>query len=112
MTTLITSQDLDHMKAFPADQKLKVMREIMSRSPIAERHFEGNTYCVKTILKLRADGLQLIDLQPQESAFTSVWYKKRNGSLLRRAKMEVAALVVWECNAREDDVTTVKIWQI
>ncbi|MBI4207393.1 MAG: hypothetical protein HY527_20430 [Betaproteobacteria bacterium] len=112
MATLITSQDMDYMKAFPAEQKLKIMREIMSRSPTAERDFEGNTYCVKTILKLRADGLRLIDLQPQESAFTSVWYRKKNGSLLGRAKTEVAAMVVWECSAHDDDVTTVKIWQI
>lgn len=110
MATLITSQDMDYMKAFPADQKVKIMREIMSRSPTAERHFEGNTYCVKTILKLRADGLKLIDLQPLESAFTCVWYK-RNGSLLGRGKTEVAAMVVWECSA-DDDVTTVKVWHM
>jgi hypothetical protein len=111
MATLITSQDMDYMKAFPADQKSKIMREIMSRCPVAERQFEGNTHCVKTILKLRADGLRLIDLQPQESAFISVWYK-RNGSLLGRAKTEVAAMVVWACSDCEDDVTTVKIWKI
>ena len=111
MATLITSQDMDYMKAFPADQKLKIMREIMSRSPAAERNFEGNTYCVKTILKLRADGLRLIDLQPLESAFTSVWYK-RNGSLLGRGKTEIAAMVVWEGNDSDDDVTTVKVWKI
>jgi hypothetical protein len=111
MTTLITSQDMEYMKAFPADQKSKIMREIMSRSPVAERDFEGNTHCVKTILKLRADGLRLIDLQPLESAFTSVWYK-RNESLLGRAKTEVAAMVVWACNDGDDDVTTVKIWKI
>jgi hypothetical protein len=111
MATLITSQDMEYMKAFPADRKVKIMREIMSRSPVAERNFEGNTYCVKTILQLRADGLRLIDLQPLECAFTSIWYK-RNGSLLGRAKTEVAAMVVWEGNDRDDDVTTVKIWKI
>lgn len=111
MAAIITTEDMEHMRAFPAHQKLKILREIMSRIPSAERHFEGNTYCVKTILKLRADGLRLIDLQPLESAFTSIWYKK-NGSLLGRAKDEVAAMVVWECNADDDDVTTIRIWQM
>jgi hypothetical protein len=42
MATLITSQDMDYMKAFPADQKSKIMREIMSRSPVAGGNVQGN----------------------------------------------------------------------
>lgn len=111
MATFITSQDRDHMKAFPAEQKSRIMREIMSRYPVAERNFVGNTHFVKTILKLRADGMRLIDLQALETAFTSVWYK-RNGSLLGKAKTDVAAMVVWATSASEDDTTTLRVWRI
>jgi len=82
----------------------------MSREPVAERNYEGNTHFVKTILKLRADGLRLIDLQPFETAFTSVWYR-RNASLLGKAKADVAAMVVWEGSDRQD-VTTLRVWRI
>ena len=108
---VITSQDMSHMKTFPSAQRARIMREIMSRSPIAERNYEGNTHFVKTILKLRADGLRLIDVQPFETALASVWYKK-NASLLGKTKSDFAAMVVWQCSAREQDVTTVKVWRI
>jgi hypothetical protein len=61
MAAFITSQDRDHMKSFPVEHKTRIMREIMTRYPVAERNFVGNTHFVKTILKLRADGLRLID---------------------------------------------------
>ena len=111
MAAFITSQDRDHMKSFPVEHKTRIMREIMTRYPVAERNFVGNTHFVKTILKLRVDGLRLIDLQALETAFTSVWYKK-NGSLLGKAKGDVAAMVVWATSASEDDMTTVKVWRI
>lgn len=109
--SIINSQDVSHMKAFPASQRARIMREIMSRSPVAERHYEGNTHFVKTILKLRADGLRLIDLQPFETAFASVWYKK-NATLLGKSKSDVAAMVVWEGSEREQDITTLRVWRI
>ena len=108
---VITNQDMSYMRSFPAVQKSRILREIMSRSPVAERNYEGNTHFVKTILKLRADGLRLIDLQPFETAFASVWYKK-NASLLGKTKADIAALVVWESSECEDDVTTVNVWRI
>lgn len=114
MATLITKQDLDHMRAFPVSQKTKLLQELMIRSPMTEQNFQGNTHCAKTILRLRADGLRLIDLQSLESAFSSIWYK-RGGSLLQtlrgRASPEVAAMVVWECIG-EDDVTTIRMWRM
>ena|SRR5688500_4263880 len=111
MATFITSQDQDHMRSFPREQKSRIMREIMTRYPVAERSFTGNTHLVKTMLKLRADGMRLIDLQTLETAFTSVWYK-RNNSLLGKDKADVAAMVVWAADPIEDDVTTVKVWRL
>lgn len=114
MATLITKQDLDHMRAFPVNQKTKLIQEMMIKTPMTEQKFQGNTHCARTILRLRADGLRLIDLQSLESAFSSIWYK-RGGSLLQslrgRARAEVAAMVVWEC-VGGGDVATVRMWRM
>lgn len=111
METVITAEDMDHMSAFPVDKKAKVMREIMSKTPTEEQVFEGSNNYTKIISRIRADGLRLIDLQLMETAFTSVWYGK-NGGLLNRNKSEAVALVVWESNGNDDDITTVRLWHL
>ncbi|OGA43145.1 MAG: hypothetical protein A3G24_23735 [Betaproteobacteria bacterium RIFCSPLOWO2_12_FULL_62_13] len=108
---LITEQDRNYMKAFPARKKTEIIRQIMSRSPAEESNLEGNTTCDKTILKLRARGLELIDLQAleMETAVTTVWYGK-NTSILGQVRSEVAALLLWEYKPDDEDVTTVRVW--
>jgi hypothetical protein len=110
MLTVITDQDRNYMNAFPIARKAKIIQEIMSRPPVEEDSLEGSNDYLKTILKLRADGMRLIDLQPQESAFTTVWYS-RHRSLLGTVKAEIAALVVWEFDG-DKDVTTLRVWHI
>ena len=109
MATLITDQDLDNMNTFPLQEKEKIMRQIMSRPPVEERNFEGNNNCVKTILNLKASGLRLIDLQPQETHFTTIWYGK-NGTWMNRLKSAAVAMVVWESNG--EDKANLRIWHI
>ena len=111
IVTAITARDRDHMNAFPVEKKMRIMQKIMARLPVSEWSFKGNNNYVKAMLKLRAGGLRLIDLQPQETAFTTVWYSK-NRSLLGRVKTEVAAMVVWEFNGDAEGVTTLRIWHI
>lgn len=111
MVTAITDRDRGHMNTFPIDKKMRIMQKIMARLPVAEWNFEGNNNYVKAMLKLRAGGLGLIDLQPQETAFTTVWYSK-NRSLLGRAKTEAAAMVVWEYNGDAEGVTSLRVWHI
>ena len=106
---LITEQDMNYMKAFPAKEKAQIIRQIMSRSPAEELNFEGNDTCAKTILGLRMRGLELIDLQPQETAVTTVWYAKKT-SYLGLAKSEVAALMLCQFKADDEDLTTVRLW--
>jgi hypothetical protein len=115
MASHITARDLAHMKAFPARHKTRLMREIMTKVPVAEKILPGNSHFVKTIRKLRADGLRLIDLQPREGIFTSIWYRREGSSmlsLLGRPKLEFATMVVWEVNDDADDITTVRNWQL
>jgi hypothetical protein len=106
----ITDKDKRYMDAIPAARRLKIMRRIMCGPPTEEQHFTGNTNYVKAILKLRASGLRLIDLQRQETAFTAVWYRKST-SVLGLLMSEAIALVVWELNEHDEEITTLRIWR-
>lgn len=98
------------MDAIPVGRRLQIMRRIMCGSPTEEQHFRGNTNYVKAILRLRASGLRLIDLQRQDTAFTAVWYRK-NASVLGLALSEAIALVVWELDEHDEEFTTLRIWR-
>jgi hypothetical protein len=106
---VITDKDRRHMNAISPARKMQMMRRMMGGAPTEERHFRGNNNYVKAILKLRASGFRLIDLQRQETAFTAVWYG-RNTSMLGRLLSEAMALVVWELDEQHEEVTTLRIW--
>ena len=107
---LITDNDVKHMKAFSAAERAALVQKIMSQTPVEERVFEGNSRSVRALWRLREEGLKLVDLNPQETVFTSLWY--RNGrSILTRPKPHVAAMVVWEVNDSEE-VATFKLWHV
>lgn len=111
MATAITDDDRGHMNTFPVTQKVRIIQRIMSTLPMARWNWEGNNGYIRTMLQLRARGLRLIDLQPQETAFTAIWYRKER-SLLGRLKAEVAAMVVWEFNGDTGGITTVIVWHL
>ena len=106
----ITDKDRRHMEAIPVARRLTLMRRLMCGPPTEERHFLGSTNYVKTMLKLRAGGARLIDLQWQETSFTAVWYR-RSASVMGLLLSEAIALVVWEVNERNEEVTTLKTWR-
>jgi hypothetical protein len=107
---LITEKDMNHMTSFPAGEREALMQKIMSKAPVEERVFEGNSRSVRALWRLRAEGMKLVDLNSQETVFTSVWY--RNGrSILSPQKPHVAAMIVWEVND-EQEVATFKIWHV
>jgi hypothetical protein len=111
LAAVITDQDMGHMKRFSPHKKQKIIGKIMSKKPVEESSLHGNTSYARALLRLRARGLQLIDVQPQETVFTTVWYRQ-NRSLLGRMKLEVAAMLVWEFGGHEGDSTTMRIWHI
>jgi len=111
MVTAITDDDRGHMLTFPVQQRAKIIQRMMSNPPASEWNCEGNNSYVKAMLQLRARGLGLIDLQPQETAFTAIWYRKQR-SLLGLLKAEVAAMVVWEFDGDTGSKTTLKVWNI
>ena len=107
---VITDKDRRHMNAISPVHKVRLMRRMMGGAPTEERCYRGNANYVKAILRLRASGFRLIDLQRQETAFTAVWYG-RNTSLLGRLLSEAIALVVWELDPQHEEITTLRIWQ-
>ena len=105
----ITDRDRGHMNTFPIKKKERIMQRIMAKPPMSEWNFEGYNNYAKAMLKLRTGGLGLIDLQPQETAFTTVWYGK-NGTLMNWLKSDAVALLLWESNG--DDKAILRIWHI
>lgn len=90
----INDQDMEHLQSFPPERKVAVLDRIMSRKPAESLVLNGDSDFEKTLLKLRREGYQLIDLQREDIAFTTVWY--RNGkALFGRAGADVAMLL-WE----------------
>lgn len=109
--TAITDHDRGHMKSFPVEQRARIIRKIMTNPPVTEWNLDGDNSYVRAMLRLRARGLGLIDLQPQEDAFSAIWYR-RERSLLGRPKAEVAAMVVWERDGNAGGITTFRVWHI
>ena len=108
MDTRITETDLHHLNAFPHERKAPLMQRIAAHEPNLRSRHDGKHDFEKTLLKLRREGFALIDLQSQEAAFTSVWYRKGEGMLLARRRPEVT-MVVWEYE-ESGSFTTVLTW--
>jgi len=110
MKSRIDERDLQHLEAFPGDQKAKVMRKIMSVQPVERVMLDGDNGFEKAVLKLRREGYNLIDVQRQEIAFSCVWYRPTK-SLFNGAGADVAMLL-WEMQERGGCETTVLTWRI
>ena len=110
MKSRIDRRDLEHLEAFPGDQKAKVMRKIMSVQPVERVMLDGDNGFEKAVLKLRREGYNLIDVQRQEIAFSCVWYRPTK-SLFNGAGADVAMLL-WEMQERGGCETTVLTWRI
>lgn len=103
----ITDDDLNHMNGFPAVRKLALIETIMSCAPAASVAFTGNNHYERAILRLRRDEFRLIDLQPQELLFTSVWYRKCR-SAMKMSRIELAMLL-W---VSKEELTNLTMWRI
>lgn len=109
MKSRIDRKDLEHLEAFPGDQKARVMHKIMSRQPVERLVLDEDNGFERAVLKLRREGYGLIDVQRQEAAFSCVWYRKTK-SLFNGAGADVAMLL-WEMQERGAE-TTVLTWRI
>jgi hypothetical protein len=110
MTTRINESDTQHMDRFPAAKKARVMEKIMSLAPLTNAQCTESHHFEKTMMRLRKDGFELIDIQPLETALTTVWYRRKGRFPLGRAPADVT-MVLWEAQD-EGDTTTVMTWRV
>ena len=109
----INDIDLAHLNGFPATTKAWVLEKIMSLTPIMSTTSREAHHYEKALMRLRDEGYHLIDLQPQETVFATVWYRKKHSLLSKR---EDVVMLLWDCGCAEDadgsDSTMVMSWRI
>ena len=108
-----SEQDLQHLKAFPQTKKAEVLETIMARPATTQRNCSSHTEYDFTLMKLRKAGYRLIDFQPMETAFTSVWYRK-SSRLLGLSTSESVVMLVWESidQSISDNTTLFSAWEL
>lgn len=112
MTTRITTQDMEHLRAFPAEKKAQIMQHVSHESVTQAITYTGSNYYDKAILKLRQEGYGLIDMQPMETACTMLWYRKIS-PLFSLKRSEYAVMVMLEYEMEDGtDVTTLRTWKV
>jgi len=109
----ISESDLGFMRQFPSSSKEQILQKIMLLVPRDSDVHSGERGYRRMMRKLRNQGFGLIDLQPMETAFRTVWYC-RSKSLFGWRDSESVAMLLWE--APEDrwhgGSTTVMKWRI
>lgn len=106
--TQINDSDREFLNAFPPQRKAQVMEEIMLLTPTQSVVRQGHNQFEKAMMTIHREGYGLIDVQPQESAFTTVWYRK-NASFL--GKGADVTMLLWE-EAEQGDAVTLMHWKI
>lgn len=103
----ITGLDHKHMQAFPAHRKARVMEKIMSLTPIRNEAHQGNNKFEKAVMSLHRDRYGLIDVQPQETVFTTVWYRKNRAF----GSSADVTMLLWEKDGNGASITMLS-WRI
>jgi hypothetical protein len=108
----ISSRDLDYQRDFPDAEKARLMRAVLSALPEDVKTTSGKHDFEKSLLKLRADGFRLIDMQSLEVALTTVWYRK-SALLLGFVKSEVVIALDWTMmDDGRNETTILRRWQL
>ena len=105
----ISDADIAHMNAFPARDKHRLMDKIMSQTPFSTEVRSDSNHYEKSLIRLRKDGYALIDIQPLETALTTVWYHK--GVMRGRFTLEDVTMMLWETQP-SGDTTTIMVWRV
>lgn len=105
----IGDADIMHMNAFPVKDKHRLLDKIMSQTPVSTEVRSDSNHYEKSLIRLRKDGFVLIDMQPLETALTTVWYHK--GPMPGRFAREDVTMMLWETRPA-GDTTTIMAWRI
>ena len=108
LSTQITDIDRAHMQAFSQERKAAVMAKIMTLTPLQTVVHQGGNQFEKAVLNMHREKFLLIDLQPHETAFTTVWYRD---SRLFLGKQSDVTMLLWE-DGEVCDSTTIMTWRI
>ena len=110
MASNTLDRDLLHLHNFPARKQQKILRAIMEKEFASEQICDVAHCYENTDTRLHAQGYQLIDINPQETVLTQVWYRKTMPwfGLLRA---ESAVMLVWEFSA-SGEKTTLCVWPL
>ena len=108
LSTRITDIDRAHMQAFSQERKAAVMAKIMTLTPLQTVVHQGGNQFEKAVLNMHREKFLLIDLQPHETAFTTVWYRD---SRLFLGKQSDVTMLLWE-DGEVCDSTTIMTWRI
>lgn len=106
--TQINDRDREHMRTFPLHLKSQVMNKIMSLAPTEKVMHKGKNRFEKSMITIHREGYGLIDVQPYETTFTSVWYRRNRTYTGRSAAV---TMLMWE-EGENDDTTTMICWKI
>ena len=109
--TQINDIDREHLRAFSAFRKALVMQKIEVLTPTRCVTYHGKNEYQKAIINIHRDGYGLIDMQPQELLFTTVWYRKDRSFLSKGVDV---TMLLWEHggDSHEGDLTTLATWRI
>ena len=108
LSTQITDVDRAHMQAFPPERKTAVVKRILTLTPLQTVVHQGGNQFEKAVLNMHRESFRLIDLQPHETAFTTVWYRENRSLLGKKAEV---TMLLWE-DGDVCDSTTIMTWQI
>ena len=106
--TQINDSDHAFLNAFSPQRKAQVMETIMSLTPTQAVVRQGYNQFEKAMMTIHREGYGLIDIQPQENAFTTVWYRKNASFLGKGADI---TMLLWE-EAENGDAVTLMNWKI
>lgn len=108
----ISPSDMDDQRDFPGAEKARLMRAVLSALPENVKTTSGKHDFEKSVLKLRADGFRLIEMQSLEVALTTVWYRK-SASLLGFVKSEAVIALDWTMmDDGRNETTILRRWHL
>ena len=109
MNPHINELDRQHLNAFPQDEKASLMQLTRTHEPNTRTRL-GKDEFEEALLRLRQKGFELIDMQVQDSTFTSVWYRPGDGVPAGQQRPELT-MVVWKGEG-PDPFTAVLTWRL
>jgi hypothetical protein len=105
----IDEEDIRHFQQFDPARRTRILQSIMARTPTHTTVLTGLNGFEKTVQQLHRDDFRLIDLHREDSAFTSMWYRKPRG--LRNFGGGAAVMLIWEMGENAAS-TTITDWKI